>query len=58
MDVSCGVRGRDTKKRIVEIAHFTKVTDYYQFTRTGHDFRNKVPVSELEIRIALLISCE
>lgn len=40
-DDTCRVRGNNTKERIVEIAHFTRDTDCYQFTRTGHDFEAK-----------------
>ena len=52
----CGVRSRNTKGGIYEIAVFTMVTDDFQFTRDSEDFRNKVPVGELEICIALRIA--
>lgn len=53
---ACGVRSRNTKGGIYEIAVFTMVTDDFQFTRDSEDFRNKVPVGELEICIALRIA--
>ncbi|NMA84274.1 MAG: hypothetical protein GX962_10490, partial [Epulopiscium sp.] len=49
----CGVRGRDTKSIIFEIARFFKVSDGFQFIKNGPDFRNKKPISELEIGIAV-----
>ena len=52
------MRDVDTKEKIVEIAHFSRVTEAYQFIKSGPDFRNKVPVSELEVRIAIRISYE
>ena len=45
----------DTKEKIVEIAHFSRVSDSFQFTRNVDDFRNKVPISEIEVRIAVRI---
>ena len=53
---ACGVCSRNTKGGIYEIAVFTMVTDDFRFTRDGEDFRNKVPVGELEICIALRIA--
>jgi hypothetical protein len=50
------VCSRNTKGGIYEIAVFTMVTDDFRFTRDGEDFRNKVPVGELEICIALRIA--
>jgi len=54
----CRVRNVDTKEKIVEIAHFSRVTEAYQFTKNGPDFRNKEPISELDIRIAVRIAYE
>ena len=57
-DLPCRVRNVDTKEKIVEIAHFSRVTEAYQFTKNGPDFRNKEPISELDIRIAVRIAYE
>jgi hypothetical protein len=53
---SCRVRCRNTEGRIYEIAVFTRVLDDFQFTRDGDDFKNKVPIGELEVCIALRIA--
>lgn len=53
---ACGVRCRNTKGGIYEIAVFTRVLDDFQFTRDGDDFKNKVPIGELEVCIALRIA--
>jgi hypothetical protein len=53
---TCRVRCRNTKGEIYEIAVFTRVLDDFQFTRDGDDFRNKVPIGELEVCIALRIA--
>ncbi|MCG8483318.1 MAG: hypothetical protein MJA31_08435 [Clostridia bacterium] len=53
---ACRVRCRNTKGGIYERAVFTRVLDDFQFTRDGDDFRNKVPIGELEVCIALRIT--
>ena len=50
------MRCRNTKSKIYEIAVFTRVTDDFKFTTDGDDFRNKVPIGELEVCIALRIA--
>lgn len=51
----CRDCGRDTKSIIFEIARFYKASDGFQFVNNGPDFRNKKPISELEIGIAIRI---
>jgi hypothetical protein len=49
------MRSENTKERIYEIAAFTRSVDDFTFTRDGQDFRNKVPIGELEVCIAVRI---
>lgn len=44
---------RNTKNRIYEIAVFTRVLKDFKFVNDGRDFKNKVPIGELEICIAV-----
>jgi DNA invertase Pin-like site-specific DNA recombinase len=44
----------NTKERISEIAVFTRATSDFKFIKDGRDFRNKIPVGELEITIAVV----
>ncbi|MBZ2174345.1 hypothetical protein K8M07_03695 [Schnuerera sp. xch1] len=53
-----GVRDKDAKSLIFEIARFYKASDSFQFVRNGPDFRNKKPIFELEIGIAVWMSCK
>ena len=50
------MRDKDTKSYIVEIARFSKASDGFQFVKNGPDFRNKKPIFELEIGIAVRIT--
>jgi hypothetical protein len=47
------VRSRNAKERIYEIAVFTRFLEDFKFVEEGQDFKNKVPVGELEICIAV-----
>jgi hypothetical protein len=46
---------RNTKERIYEIAVFTRVTDSFTFDMEGADFKNKRPIGDLEVSIAVWI---
>ena len=50
---ACGVRCRNTKERIYEIAVFTRALEDFKFVSDGRDFKNKVPIGELKICIAV-----
>ncbi|WP_208985077.1 hypothetical protein [Maledivibacter halophilus] len=50
---TCRGRCRNTKERIYEIAVFTRNLKDFKFVKNGRDFKNKVPIGELEICIAV-----
>ena len=43
---------------IIEIARFFKASDGFQFVKNKDDYRSKKPISELEIGIAVRMSCK
>lgn len=49
------MRSGNTEERIYEIAIFTRVLDDFKFVKDGQAFRNKVPVGELEVCIAVRV---
>lgn len=53
-----GVRGKDTKSQVVEIARFFKVSDGFQFVKDKDDYSSKKPIFELEIGIAVRMLCK
>ena len=55
---ACGVRDRDTKGSIIEIARFFKASDGLQFVKNKDGYSSKKPISELEIGIAVRMSCK
>jgi hypothetical protein len=55
---TCGVRDRDTKGSIIEIARFFKASDGLQFVKNKDGYSSKKPISELEIGIAVRMSCK
>ena len=54
----CGVRDKDTKSQVVEIARFFKASDGFQFIKNKGDYSSKKPIFELEIGIAVRMSCK
>lgn len=56
MDDTRGVRGKNTKGKLVEILVFKRSARFISFNAHGDDFRNKEQINEVEICIAIWIS--
>lgn len=52
------MRDKDTKSQVVEIARFFKASDGFQFVKNKDGYSSKKPISELEIGIAVRMSCK